>query len=200
MRKLSFRKKLLICAALVLLVLILWTLWGNTALTVSRISIRGPSELEGLCIAHISDLHNAEFGEGNAELLKLLAEIEPDLIAVTGDLVDSRHTDMDIALEFMRGAVKTAPAYYVPGNHEARLSEYGELRDGLEAAGVTVLEDRAVSPKGYARVNIIGLAAISSVKLRLWRAQRFQGLWTPIAIISYSPTARSFLTLTPPAV
>ena len=158
MRKLSFRKKLLICAALVLLVLILWTLWGNTALTVSRISIRGPSELEGLCIAPISDLHNAEFGEGNAELLKLLAEIEPDLIAVTGDLVDSKHTDMDIALEFMRGAVKTAPAYYVPGNHEARLSEYGELRDGLEAAGVMVLEDRAVSPKRYAQVNIIGLA------------------------------------------
>lgn len=158
MRKLSFKKKLLICAALVLLVLILWTLWGNTALTVSRISMRGPSDMEGLCIAHISDLHNAEFGEGNAELLKLLAETEPDFIAVTGDLVDSRHTDMDIALEFMRGAVKTAPAYYVSGNHEARLSEYGELRDGLEAAGVTVLEDRAVSPKGYARVNIIGLA------------------------------------------
>ena len=40
MMKLSFRKKLLICAALVLLVLILWTLWGNTALTVSRINIK----------------------------------------------------------------------------------------------------------------------------------------------------------------
>ncbi len=153
MKKPGFKKKLLLCAAAALMiVLAVWTVWGNTALMVSRVTVKAPVKLR---IAHISDLHNAQFGEGNGELLRLLTETEPDIIAVTGDLVDSRHTDTAAALEFIKGAVGIAPVYYVPGNHEARLADYGELKSGLEAAGAAVLEDRAVL---YNDVNIIGLA------------------------------------------
>lgn len=155
MKKPGFRKKLLAFAGAALLALIVWTLWGNTALMVTNITVKAPRDVSGLRIAHVSDLHNAEFGAGNRELLGLLAEQEPDLIAVTGDLVDSRHTDMNTALSFVGEAVEIAPVYYVPGNHEARLSDYGELRAGLEAAGAVVLEDRAVK---YMGANLIGLS------------------------------------------
>ena len=71
----------------------------------------------------------------------MLRDAAPDMIAITGDLIDSRNTDIEVALQFIREAVKIAPCYYVTGNHEARVNEYGELKSGMEAAGVTVLED-----------------------------------------------------------
>ena len=130
-----------------LLALIVWTIWGNTALMVNSITVSGnqiPSEFSGFRIAQISDLHNAEFGEGNSHLLNNLSESKPDMIAITGDLVDAQYTNIDVALSFAEKAVQIAPVYYVTGNHEASLSQYSELKTGLEAAGVIVLEDNAI--------------------------------------------------------
>ena len=64
-------------------------------------------------------------------LLRMLSESGPDIIVITGDLVDSTHTDIDTALAFAKEAVQIAPVYYVTGNHEARLTEYERLRTGL---------------------------------------------------------------------
>ena len=63
---------------------------------------------------------------------------------LTGDLIDSRHTDIEIALSFARQAIKLAPVYYVSGNHEARVREYEDLKMGLEEAGVVILENQKV--------------------------------------------------------
>ena len=92
----------------------------------------------------VSDLHNASFGEGNAELLERVEQAQPDCIALTGDLVDSRHTDVDAALSFASEAAKIAPTYYVTGNHEARLEEWEQLLTGLEEAGVTILQNESI--------------------------------------------------------
>ena len=134
-------------AVLILIVLTVWTLWGNTALEVNEyeiVSDRIPQSFEGFRIAHVSDLHNAEFGEGNEKLIELLSQTEPDIIVLTGDLIDSRHTDIEIALSFARRAIILAPVYYVSGNHEARVREYADLKMGLAEAGVTVLENQKV--------------------------------------------------------
>ena len=63
---------------------------------------------------------------------------------VTGDLIDSRQTDLDIALEFAWQAGKIARVYYVSGNHEARVPEYEDLKTGLVKAGVVILENQKV--------------------------------------------------------
>jgi len=74
-----------------------------------------------------------------------LAEMQPDLIVITGDMIDSRKTDVEPALDFARQAVKLAPCYYVPGNHESRVPEdYGNLKTGFAGCGVTVLENKKV--------------------------------------------------------
>ena len=141
------RKWILSFAVLILIVLTVWTLWGNTALEVNEYEImsdRIPQGFEGFRIAQVSDLHNAEFGEGNENLIELLSQTEPDIIVLTGDLIDSRHTDIEIALSFARQAIKLAPVYYVSGNHEARMREYADLKMGLAEAGVTVLENQQV--------------------------------------------------------
>ena len=135
---------MLVVVATVLLGIIIWTSWGNTALELNTYTIssdRLPDAFDGYRIAHVSDLHNAELGKDNEKLLDMLREAKPDIIAITGDLIDSRNTDIDIALRFTKAAREIAPCYYVTGNHEARVSEYDELKAGLIEQGVVVLED-----------------------------------------------------------
>ena len=140
------KKKLIFLAvvAAVLIALVVWIAWGNTALELNTYTVSSsklPQSFDGYRIAHVSDLHNAEMGKDNEKLLTMLRDVDPDMIAITGDLIDSRNTDIEVALQFVREAVKIAPCYYVTGNHEARVNEYGALKAGMEAAGVTVLED-----------------------------------------------------------
>ena len=131
-------------AAAVLVSLVIWIAWGNAALELNTYTVSSaklPQSFDGYRIAHVSDLHNAEMGKDNKKLLTILRDADPDMIAITGDLIDSRSTNVEIALNFIREAVKIAPCYYVTGNHEARVNEYDELKSGMEAAGVIVLED-----------------------------------------------------------
>ena len=94
---LSTRVLVKICVlTTILLVLIIYTIWGNSALMVSMVNIssdRIASAFSNFRIAQVSDLHNAEFGESNTELIELLSEHEPDIIVITGDLIDAGHTD-----------------------------------------------------------------------------------------------------------
>ena len=127
--------------------LIAWTVWGNTALELNTYTIssdRLPEAFDGYRIAHISDLHNTEIGKNNEKLLDMLRDADPDIIAITGDLIDSRNTDIDIALQFAERTMEIAPCYYVTGNHEARASEYAGLKTGLTECGVVVLEDECI--------------------------------------------------------
>ena len=138
---------LLTVIAVVLLALIIWIAWGNKALELNTYTVsseRLPEAFDGYRIAHISDLHNSEMGQGNEKLLAMLRKAEPDMIAITGDLIDSRNTDVEIALNFAEEAMIIAPCYYVTGNHEARVPEYDELSEGLTELGVVVLEDERV--------------------------------------------------------
>ena len=160
-KQVSAKKKIIGVLAGLFLALIVWTAWGNTALELNTytISSRELSDaFDGYRIAQVSDLHNAEFGEGNQRLLDMLRKAEPDMIAITGDLIDSRKTNIAVALAFAKGAVKIAPCYYVSGNHEARVSEYQDLKTGLEAAGVTVLDDTQVKIEVFGEsITIIGV-------------------------------------------
>lgn len=146
--KRKFREKVIVgCGLIFLIALVVWIIWANAALELNTYTITShelPDAFDDYRIAHVSDLHNAEMGDGNEKLLAILREAEPDIIAITGDLIDSRNTDIGIALAFAEEAVQIAPCYYVNGNHEARVSEYDELKEGLEAAGVVVLENERV--------------------------------------------------------
>lgn len=142
-----------------------WVAWGNAALVTTRIEVasaRVPAAFDGFRVAHVSDLHNAEFGPGNADLLGLLRAVRPDLVAVTGDLVDSRRTDFDVAASFMEAAAGIAPSAYVAGNHEARLMRrdpegYAAYERRLVEAGTAVLHGGAYAvDRAGARIAVLG--------------------------------------------
>lgn len=131
------------------IVLISLIAWGNTALELNEYEIKSdkiPAAFHGFRIVQISDLHNAKMGEGNSILLEMIEKAEPDIIVITGDIIDSYHTDVDVSLQFVEKTVEIAPCYYVTGNHEARLSRevYQNFEEKIEGYGVKVLHDEAV--------------------------------------------------------
>ncbi len=143
------KKKIIVIAvvAVLLFSLVVWIAWSNTALELNTFTVSSDNladAFDGYRIAHISDLHNAEMGNDNEKLLSMLKDAMPDIIAITGDLIDSRNTDIEIALQFAQEAIKIAPCYFVTGNHEAMAPEYDELKQGLTELGVVVLENERV--------------------------------------------------------
>ncbi len=157
MKKTS-RKYIALIAAVIFAAVAVWVIWTNINIMTSHITIENdkiPSEFKDFKIAQVSDLHNRKWGD---KLIKRLESESPDIIVVTGDLVDSSHTDLDAAMEFIDRALKLAPVYYVTGNHEAWLDAYGVLKDMLTASGVHMMDDRSewIEKEG-ARINLAGV-------------------------------------------
>lgn len=139
-----------------------WVLWANTALMVKEYAIsskRLPDAFSGFRIAQVSDLHNDQFGKDNVRLVDQLSESDPDIIVLTGDLIDSRRTNPQVAVDFARQALAIAPVYYVSGNHESRMVDtFKQLAAELEQLGVCVLRNQAVTiEEDGAQIQLIGL-------------------------------------------
>lgn len=139
-----------------------WVYRDNQRIVTTRYTLtfdRLPAAFDGFTIAQVSDLHNAEFGENNARLLEALRKAAPDIIVITGDMIDSRSTDVEIAAAFAEAAVKIAPVYYVTGNHEERIPEDAALLEArMTAAGVHVLHNAcAVLSRGDDQIALLGL-------------------------------------------
>jgi len=117
-----------------------------------------PEAFSGYKIVHISDLHNKSFGKNQEKLLKKIEEEKPNIIVITGDLIDRRKYNLEVALSFVKGAVDIAPVYYVSGNHEAWSGKYEEIKDELISLNVQVLDDKKISiNKEDDFIDIIGL-------------------------------------------
>ncbi len=138
-------KKIIICACVAAIAGAGYFWWGNNSLTISNFTIKNPKipeSFEGFRIIQLSDIHNKDFGGRLSERVK---ELSPDIIVITGDLIDSRRTDVSVAEKLISELKPVAPIYYVTGNHESRVSEYSDLREILEKNGVVVLDGKNVA-------------------------------------------------------
>jgi len=118
-----------------------------------------PEAFDGYKILHISDLHNKSFGKNQKRLLNKVKEESPDIIVITGDLIDRRKYDLDTAVTFVEGALKISPIYYVSGNHEAWSGKYALIKKKLTELGVQVLDNRKIRIiKKNEMIEILGLS------------------------------------------
>lgn len=163
----KIKQAILLILIVLFAAIIAWVIWDNNRITVTEYTIKDaeiPENFSGYRILQISDLHNAEFGEDNEILLNQISRLHPDMIVITGDLIDSYHTNVDISLAFIREAVKIAPTYYVFGNHEVRIPEsYTLLKDGMEKAGVVVLDQPVTLEKDSQTISLLGVADPSAM-------------------------------------
>ena len=141
---------------------LLFCMWQNNDITTTKISYNNskiPKEFNGYKLIHISDLHNKEFGKGQKNLLRKIEKNNPDIILVTGDIIDRRKYNLDVAMMFIDKAITIAPIYYVSGNHEAWSGEYEVIKQRLISSGVQVLDDYKTNLiKDGATIELIGLS------------------------------------------
>ncbi len=146
-----------------ILFLSIYILWANKSITITKTTIKSeeiPKGFSNFQIAQVSDLHNTNFGKNNFKLIQKLKSISPDIIVITGDILDSRRTNVDIALSFLEEAVKIAPVYYVTGNHERRIPSdfkiFEEKATNIE--GVTFLRGESVNiTKNNDTIQLVGV-------------------------------------------
>ena len=131
---------------LVLAALSLYFYSETHTLSVSFYDIDGddlPEEFDGFRIIHVSDLHNTRNRAIIRQMDDLLAAQKCDMIAFTGDLVDSRQTDWKQAKVLSDVLKKAAPVYFVTGNHEERLlAKESDAQEKLNDMGMIMLTNK----------------------------------------------------------
>ncbi len=142
-------KKKMLIITICILVCIGFFFWQNNSLQVTYYTYSCadiPSGFDGYCIVQISDLHNKNFGKQPNRLIEEIQSLQPDMIVITGDVVDSNHTNIETAIAFLEEAVAIAPCYYITGNHELWLEESvrTDLMERISKTGVVILDDEAI--------------------------------------------------------
>lgn len=147
----------LLVTLLVLAAAVGWFWWQQNGLSSEAISVTSaPDGFAGYRIAVISDLHGKEFGEDNEKLIDYVRDLEPDLIAVTGDLIHDQD-QMAMVRPVAKGLASIAPTYYVTGNHEWAAKVVPELEELLEACGINVLSNEYVMlSEGGDQIALLG--------------------------------------------
>ncbi|MDY0855400.1 metallophosphoesterase [Bacillus thuringiensis] len=133
----------------------------NNLISITEIKIissKIPSSFKGYKILQISDLHNKKFGDNQDVLIQKMKSIDPDIIAITGDLIDSKSYDAEVSMQLIREMVKKYPVYFVTGNHEQWSGKYNSLEKELKKYGVNVLRNEHVGiRKGEQEINLLGI-------------------------------------------
>jgi uncharacterized protein len=156
-----------LCIVLVVLIIIFlyWQDNGVKATGYAYLYKKIPPAFDGFKIVHISDLHNKKFGSGQRRLVEVVQNAAPDMIVISGDLIDCHRTDIESAMELIHAAVQIAPVYYVPGNHECKSNVYGELSPKLQEAGVSVLNNQSAQIRhADATITVLGAIDIEFLK------------------------------------
>lgn len=112
-------------------------------LEISRYEVKSqklPESFDGFKIVQLSDLHGAEFGEDGMELVEKVKELEPDIIALTGDFVTDEG-DLAAVKKLAGRLTELCPVYFVSGNHEFGSGLAVKVRNILERAGVKYLSN-----------------------------------------------------------
>ncbi len=118
-----------------------WFYQQQNHLVTPEISVEAqgiPAAFDGLRIVQLTDLHGKVFGRNHSALLQAVKKLRPDLIAVTGDLID-RESQIPSLPALAKGLVSLAPTYFVTGNHEWKVNRVTECKQLLGHCGVRVL-------------------------------------------------------------
>ncbi len=144
---------------------------GNKRLVVSAYTVvckELPAAFDELKIVQLSDLHAASFGKNQKKVLKKLERIAPDLVVITGDLIDRRrtHTDKDMkpALVLLKELADRFPTIRVDGNHEVKSPVASRFRALADTTRVQNVTGRGLKVcKGDDHIVIIGIPDSASV-------------------------------------
>lgn len=123
-----------------------------------------PKEFNDYVIVQISDLHNKSFGKNNIYLINEINKINPQVVFITGDIIDGENKNFQVALDLLEYLANKYKIYYVSGNHEqkALLKKYKEAYkdyfEKLHDISAIHLDNKKIQiKKGNSHINVYGL-------------------------------------------
>ena len=155
------RKIIILIIAIIVLLCGFYLYLENTTLQVTKFKITNSKiseDFNNYKIIQVSDFHNTTSEKLYNDLVEEIKKQKPNIIALTGDLIDSRKTDINIAISFLKDIKDIAPIYYVTGNHESRVGEYSQLKEQMKSLGINILDSKAIVLKQKESIiNLIGI-------------------------------------------
>lgn len=136
---------------------------SNTFLSITKITVKNekiPPSFDDYKIVQLSDLHDKSFGKDNSKLIRIIKKQEPDIIVLTGDMVNSSDTNFEKLYSLTQNLVKICPVYFIVGNHEQMLSSelYKQMLSKLREIGVVVLDnEKTAITKNGEKIYLYGL-------------------------------------------
>lgn len=182
-----FEMKKLILIASVVFLLIVKVVIDTTAVKVNHVDfgINKMSRDEKLEILQISDLHNRNLAGKYQQII----ELDPDLIVLTGDLIDRKTTDLTNTINLLKQLTTIErPIYFVSGNHEQESLIFSELREILLEYGVIELNNQSeVLVVDGIEFNLVGIANHTTGNADLITAFETVDLTKPTILLSHAP-------------
>ncbi|WP_138755590.1 metallophosphoesterase [Paenibacillus sinopodophylli] len=154
------KKRVWILIPILIAAIIVFLYFENNAIGITKYKLSGgklPDGFESYRIVHLTDLHSKSFGKDQSNITRKVEQLKPDMIVMTGDLVDSRRYNAESSLMLMRRMTEIAPLYYVTGNHEWG-SRFPALAKGMRELGVHVMRNASETIKlGDGEIRIVGV-------------------------------------------
>lgn len=113
-------------------------------------------------VVQISDYHSTENAKDKQKILEIVRENNPDIIALTGDMLESESYTSTI--DFISKLFLEAPVVYARGNHDDQFGTYEDFKMEMQKIGVVILEDQNYQ---FGELNIIGIDDIDRASLLL---------------------------------
>lgn len=109
-----------------------------------NLPIKGlPSQLEGLRIVQISDIHSGSFASSKPmqEVRRIIENLQPDIILITGDFVNFQPEELNITFPELKKLTAPLGVYASIGNHDHYMSinSHELLKKGIRDSGINLL-------------------------------------------------------------
>jgi len=138
-------------------------------LKVRRHTVITPKVNGKIRVVHITDLHESLYGREQYKLIDAVKAASPDLIVITGDIVEDEGADPvngkpltadNPARMMLEKLPKTAPVYMVLGNHESNIPSTDMLCAQIESLGVRVLHRKELGGDDMQALELISDTAV----------------------------------------
>ncbi len=191
--KKKFKIMLIIISAIIIIIAYYCYIFepNNLQIKEAEIKLKNlPEQFRGVRIIHLTDFHSKKFGRREKKVLKMVSQLNPDFVFITGDFVDRTTKNIRNCKEFWKLLAQRYQnrVYGVLGNHEYSNSNHYYLKRALSESGIAILNNE--NKKLFFKdefINLIGVDDPRTSRDDLAKAMAGADNELPKILLAHSP-------------
>lgn len=137
-------KRIVFSVFILIIISVIYNYFQISQVYINTINLDSDKINNKLKITQITDFHSNKY-INLEKLFNSIAKFNPDIIVLTGDIIDFKTKDLDLALDLVKRALNITPrVYFVNGNHEVRSIFNKELTKKMENLGAIFIENKNI--------------------------------------------------------